>query len=130
MAERRTSARQKSFLLGRIYYNNRRQSADCLVRDLSEHGAKLVFSDVLAVPDSVELYLSNKETVQRVEVQWRRGNEVGVAFGTEASAGGHVFIAPTDLYGRVSKLESECASLRRAVGELRAQLRKSRVEVD
>ena len=40
MKERRSSARQKSFLQGRIYFNNRRSSVDCLIRDYSETGAR------------------------------------------------------------------------------------------
>ena len=34
--ERRTSARKRSFLQGRIYYHQRRSSVDCLVRDISK----------------------------------------------------------------------------------------------
>ena len=33
MKERRLHARQKSFLQGRTYFNNRHSSVDCLVRD-------------------------------------------------------------------------------------------------
>jgi hypothetical protein len=39
MSERRTSSRQKAFLQGRIFFNNRRTSVDCLIRDISEQGA-------------------------------------------------------------------------------------------
>src|SRR4051812_14497247 len=78
MPERRSSTRQKSFLQGRIYYNNRRASVDCLVRDISDTGAKLVFSSAVTIPDVVEIYLSNKDEVRRARVQWRRGDEVGI----------------------------------------------------
>ena len=44
LKERRAATRQKSFLQGRIYFNNRRTSVDCLVRDISETGAKLTFA--------------------------------------------------------------------------------------
>ena len=37
MNDRRTRTRQKSFLQGRIFFNNRRASLDCLVRDFSVH---------------------------------------------------------------------------------------------
>jgi hypothetical protein len=121
MRDRRSSARQKSFLQGRIYYNNRRSSVDCLVRDISETGAKLVFSSAVTIPDVVEVYLSNKEEVRRARVQWRRGDEVGVDFIDHAADGQSPSI---DLVGRVLKLESECASLKRTVRDLRAELRK------
>ena len=122
MRDRRSSTRQKSFLQGRIYYNNRRSSVDCLVRDISDTGAKLVFSSAVTIPEVVEIYLSNKEEIRRARVQWRRGDEVGVDFILDGAA--DVVAPPADLLGRVLKLESECASLKRTVRELRAELRK------
>jgi hypothetical protein len=127
MAERRSSARQKSFLHGRVFYSNRRRSADCLVRDISEEGARLVFSDVITVPDTVELYLSNKDTMERVDVQWRREKEIGIAFRGKSRTAGDA-AASLDLFARVAKLETEYATLKRAVAELRAELRNARNE--
>jgi hypothetical protein len=125
MAERRSSARQKSFLQGRIYFNNRRSSVDCLIRDLSEAGARLKFSEAIAVPEAVELYIPNREEIHRARVEWRTGNEMGVSFGEEVRAPS---IAPEaaqgDLSTRVQTLEAEVASLKRLLGELRATIRK------
>src|SRR5262245_53964409 len=125
MDERRQSARKRSFLQGRVYYNNRRASVDCLVRDISDTGAKLVFGETVVVPDALELYLPGREEMHRVFVQWRRGAEIGVDFGlpkTDKPAEA----APTDLSGRLAKLESELVALKRTVNELRAELRTSR----
>jgi hypothetical protein len=123
MPERRTSSRHKSFLQGRVYYNNRRSSVDCLVRDVSDAGAKLVFGEAVTVPDVVELYLSNKDEVRRVKVQWRKGHEMGVDFNDDPAEAG-MTAASGDLIGRVLKLERECASLKRTVNELRADIRR------
>jgi hypothetical protein len=130
MAERRSFSRQKSFLQGRIYYNNRRSSIDCLVRDVSDAGAKLVFSGATTVPEVFELYLSNKQEVRRAKVQWRKGDEMGVEFGfDEDAADAGALAASTDLFGRVLKLEREHASLKHVVTELRADIRRSREPV-
>jgi hypothetical protein len=128
MPERRISTRQKSFLQGRVYYNNRRSSADCLVRDVSDAGARLVFSGPVSIPDVIEIYLSNKEEVRRAKIQWRRGNEMGVDFGFEDPTDVGAMAASTDLFGRVLKLEGECASLKRLVNDMRAEMRKMRSE--
>ena len=127
MVERRSSARKKSFLQGRIYYNNQRSSVDCLVRDISEQGAKLVFSDAVAIPDLVELYLPGKDEVHRVRLQWRKGEEIGVGFGLGGEAGHTEGDAQSaGVFGRVLKLEEECTTLKRKVVELRAELRRLR----
>jgi hypothetical protein len=131
MAERRSSARQKSFLQGRIYFNNRRSSVDCLIRDYSETGARLKFSESIAVPEAMELHIPNKEEIHRARVEWRSGNEMGVSFGEEVRSPS---IAPDaaqsgDLAARVHTLEGEVAALKRLVNELRAEIRKQHGEV-
>jgi hypothetical protein len=130
MAERRSSSRQKSFLQGRIYYNNRRSTVDCLIRDLSEAGARLKLSEAITVPEAMELYIPNREEVHRARVEWRSGNEMGVSFGDEVRAPS---VAPdaaqADLPTRVQRLEAEVAALRRIINELRAENRKQHGEV-
>jgi hypothetical protein len=51
MVERRRSVRQKSFLAGCIYFNDRRRSAECLIREISDQGARIVFSRAVNIPD-------------------------------------------------------------------------------
>jgi hypothetical protein len=125
MPERRITSRQKSFLQGRIYYNQRRSSVDCLVRDVSDTGAKLVFGEPVSVPDVVELYLSNKDEVRRAKVQWRKGREMGVDFNDDPADAG----TAGDLIARVIKLERECASLRRIITEIRTEMRRTSNEL-
>jgi hypothetical protein len=119
MSERRRSTRQKSFLRGCIYFNKRRSAMDCLVRDISDAGARLIFSEAVNVPDVVELYIPQKEETLRAEVQWRQGGEVGVAFGKGAAAPGK---PPDDLSTRVEKLEAEVASLKKMLKRLKAEV--------
>jgi outer membrane murein-binding lipoprotein Lpp len=130
MAERRTASRQKSFLRGCIYFNNRRSAVDCLIRDISDTGARLVFSGAVAIPDVVDLYVPQKEQMLRVRVEWRHGDEVGVAF---VSAGTAPESAPAadsgNLAERVQKLEAEIAALRRIVKRLQAAVPAADVDV-
>src|SRR5215216_2022471 len=108
MGERRNSARQKSFLHGRIYFNNRRSAIDCLIRDVSGEGARLIFSQTGSIPDVVELHIPQKDQTLRAHVQWRSGEEVGVAFkAAQAQAP-----AAADLEERVQQLETEVAALK------------------
>jgi hypothetical protein len=128
--ERRQISRQKSFLQGRIYFNNRRSSVDCLVRDFTDVGARLKFSESVTVPEAIELYIPNREEIRRARVIWRTKNEMGVVFGEEHQSPS---IAPDaaqgDLAGRVQKLEAEVAALKRVVNELRAEHRKQHGEL-
>ena len=131
MKERRSVSRHKSFLQGRIYFNHRRSSIDCLIRDYSEQGARLKFSEAANVPEAIELYIPNKEETHRARVEWRIGNEMGVSFGDEVRSPSVVpeAAAQGDLPTRVQRLEAEVAALKRIVNELRAEHRKQHGEV-
>jgi hypothetical protein len=114
--ERRRTARQKSFLRGMIYFNNRRNAVDCLIRDISPHGARLIFSDSVTTPDVLELYIPQKEQTLRVHVIWRHGEEVGVAFAQAAQMDP---VAEPDLAERVARLEMEIAGLKRILKKMK-----------
>ncbi len=120
MGERRRAIRQKSFLRGCVYFNKRRSAADCLVRDISHEGARIIFSDTVNVPDLVELYIPQKEQTLRARVQWRHGHEIGLAF-ADAGRAGEAPPAPGDLIERVAQLETEIAALRRALKRLKGE---------
>lgn len=120
MSERRNTTRKKSFLQGRIYFNNRRSALDCLIRDISDTGAKLIFSDSVQTPDTIELYVPQREQTLRAEVQWRRGDEIGVAFtDAETLAADRPAGSAAELAVRVQKLEDEVASLRRLLKRIK-----------
>ena len=79
MIERRLLARHKTFIKGRIYFNNRLSSMDCIVRDVTSNGGRLEVSESVALPDSFELYFPNKDEHFRAQVEWRKGNNLGSA---------------------------------------------------
>jgi hypothetical protein len=124
MNERREVSRQKSFLQGRIFFNNRRTSVDCLIRDFSEHGAKLKFSNTTVTPDLVELFIPAKEESYRAKVIWRNAEEIGVCFDcAEKSPPLAPGTPAADWSARIQKLEHDVASLTRKLNELQTAIR-------
>ena len=119
MEERRAVPRHKSLLRGRVYFNNRNSTADCLVRDISAQGARLIFSDEVTIPDIIDLYIPVKEQSFRAQVVWRNASETGIAFAnheqmaTPADAG--------NLAERVQKLEHEIDVLKRFIKRLKSE---------
>lgn len=120
MAERRGSPRQKSFLRGCIYFNKRRNAVDCLIRDISDAGARITFSDAVSIPDAVDLYIAQKEQTLRAHVQWRHGDEVGLTFPDAARAADGT--SDGELALRVARLESQVSALRRELKRLRQDI--------
>jgi hypothetical protein len=125
VTERRSASRKRAFLQGRIFFNHRRTSIDCLIRDFCEHGAKLTFSSMTATPDVVDLYIPSRDVSFRAKVQWRNGNEIGVGFERDdASPPLAPGTPPADWSGRIDKLEHALASLQRKFNELQTVVRQ------
>src|SRR5262245_43962905 len=115
--ERRKVSRQKSFLRGTIHFNNRQSALDCLVRDISPHGARLIFSGAEVVPDVLELHIPQKDQTLRAHVIWRHGREVSVAFARHMATEG--LTEEGELGERVQRLEAEVAALKRRLRHIK-----------
>ena len=120
MGERRGSRRSKSFLRGFVYVSRKRGALACLIRDLSDKGARIIFSDTVTLPDVVDLYIPQREQTLRARVQWRRNDELGLAF-TQAERVADAPPHADEVIQRVALLEAEIASLRALLKRLKAE---------
>lgn len=119
MAEKpKVAIRQRTFLKGMLYFDNRRASIECVVRDMSDSGARLTFDHPANVPDNVELFVPNKQQTLRARVQRRGPNEVGIAFEIDRSVEPRR-ASDAELQQRVETLEAEIAALKRLVAKLK-----------
>lgn len=115
MLERRKSIRGKTFLGGSIAFHERKSTMDCLVRNLSPEGAKLSFDDVSAIPGEFELTITRRDRSFRARTIWRRGEEAGIVFVSEAMRAGTVSL---DAERRLRKAEAERLRLKQRIAEL------------
>jgi len=113
------AVRQRTFLKGTLYYDNRQASIDCVIRDLSDSGARLMFEHAAIVPDNVELFIPQKQQTLQACVRRRGLKEIGIEFAaaraTEATG------SDGDLQQRVEMLETEITALKRMVTKLKAK---------
>lgn len=120
MGERRNSRRSKSFLRGFVYVSRERGALACLVRDLSEKGARIIFSDNVTLPDVLELHIRQRKLTLRARVTWRRNDEIGLDF-AEGAAAMPAAAKPSaaEVAERLAMLETEIASLRSLLKKLK-----------
>jgi hypothetical protein len=76
----RTVKRARSLIEGKVVFNARRSTLDCVLRDLSATGAKLIFSAHVPVPDEFDLELPQKGRTHRARIMWRKLDTCGVRF--------------------------------------------------
>lgn len=78
-SERRTTARGRVLLSGKVVYGHG-YSADCTVRDLSEHGARIVLPPDHAALDDFYLIVVRHGVAHRAKACWTSAREAGLAF--------------------------------------------------
>ncbi len=53
---------------------------DCKLRDMSDSGARLVFGNLVSLPQEFRLHNVSDGTITPVRLRWQRGLEAGVTF--------------------------------------------------
>ena len=112
MIEKRGSPRQnRCFFRAFVYFEGGGTAVDCVVRDISETGARLQFAKPQKISEVVDLHIPIKGQSFHAKVRWEDGNEVGVVF--------HVLVTQNsgDIRpeARIDQLEAEIAMLRRTL---------------
>jgi hypothetical protein len=77
--ENRLQPRRNTMILATIVYDSGRTRLDCVIRNLSEGGAKLEFATVRGIPQTFDLMVSGHRPHQ-CRVAWRALKELGVQF--------------------------------------------------
>ena len=114
MLDRRESARNKVIYGGVAEIGERGATRDCIVRNISDHGATIEFSNVVTLPkEQMSLRIARKGRSFLAKVIWWRDNFVGVAFRAESPAE-----PVSDLAERLRKSEIKKRQLQRRIQEL------------
>jgi hypothetical protein len=120
MSERRRARRTRSFLRGFVYVSRQQGALACLIRDMSDTGARIVFSDTVTLPNTIDLYIPQRDQTLRAKVRWRHGDEVGLAFAMPQQHS-DATMSETEVVQRVALLEAEIGTLRTVLKRLKRE---------
>jgi hypothetical protein len=81
MKDHRRQVRRRVLKGGRILFNSKTSSIDCVVRDLSDGGALLLVENTLGIPSEFVLVMSDGRTEWCI-VRSKSPNKIGVEFRT------------------------------------------------
>jgi hypothetical protein len=114
MQDRRERVRDKVMYGGVAEIGDRGKTRECIVRNISDNGANIEFSNEYELPkEQLSLRIARKGRSFLAKVIWWRDNFVGVAFRSESPA------APiSDLEERLRKSEIKKRQLQRKIDEL------------
>ena len=115
MLERRQSARDKVIYGGVAEMGEHGGSRNCLVRNISENGARLEFCENVRLPkEPLRLTIARKGRSFLARIIWWRDNFVGVAFSPESP----YELPGSDLARRLRRSEKKKRELQRRIKEL------------
>ena len=114
MRDRRENARDKLIYGGVAEIGENGASRECIVRNISDKGASVEFSNVVNLPKKqMSLRIARKGRSFLARVIWWRDNFVGVAFRAETPAE-----PVSDLEERLRKSEIKKRQLQRKIDDL------------
>ncbi|HHZ11050.1 MAG TPA: PilZ domain-containing protein [Rhizobiales bacterium] len=79
-AERRSETRHRVFKGGRLTFNKGYGALECVVRNLSDRGARLALGETTAVPNAFLLEIAGESAPRSARLRWRSPVAVGVEF--------------------------------------------------
>jgi hypothetical protein len=114
MHDRRESARDKVIYGGVAEIDESGATRECIVRNISDNGASVEFSNVVNLPrERMSLRIARKGRSFLAKVVWWRDNFVGLAFNAETPSE-----PVSDLEERLRKSEIKKRQLQRRIKEL------------
>jgi len=80
MEKRQTPIRPRTLKGARIVFNQGFSTIDCVVRNLTQGGARLQIESTSGLPDQFTLIFDSDRRECTCSVRWRKGNALGVQF--------------------------------------------------
>jgi GGDEF domain-containing protein len=77
---RRSERRHRVFKRGRIIFGDGFSTIDCMIRDLSQRGARISVEDQLSVPSRFSFAVLDSGEVYIAARRWQRGRSIGLEF--------------------------------------------------
>jgi hypothetical protein len=115
MLDRRQNAREKVIYGGVAEVDERGATKDCVVRNISEKGARIEFNNAVKLPkEQISLTIARKGRSFLAKIIWWRDNFVGVAFSSEQP----YELPVSDLEERLRKSEAKKRQLQRRIKQL------------
>ena len=118
MPERRRHFRGRVYYGGRMTFNERSSTMDCIVRNFSDGGAKVDVAYAGLLTDEMDIAIPCKGVAFRAHMVWRRDNQAGFVFRTSRAAQS---VMTLDWALRLRASERSNRALRQSLDALRSE---------
>jgi hypothetical protein len=119
MLERRQFPRNRVYYGGMVAFNARQSTLACVVRNFSNHGARIEFENSAALPDRVDFEIGRRSLSRPARLVWRNHNAAGLAFSNGQENGQETIgVIPLDLARKLRATERENRKLQSRLDQL------------
>lgn len=106
MLERRQHPRNRVYYGGMVAFNARNSTLACVVRNVSNRGAKVEFDGSTMLPDRVDFEIARRGVSCRARLVWRDADAAGLVFSNgQETAQGTSEIIPLNLARKLRATE-------------------------
>lgn len=78
--DHRRASRQRTLKGGRVVYGNFSLSCECLIRNMSDTGARLRIDRSIGIPSEFYLLIPAELRIAKAKMMWQKGDEIGIEF--------------------------------------------------
>ena len=112
--------RTRTLLVGTVSNVDNSASATCVINNISAGGVRITISESIPLGQEFKLHVPQRNLFRTVRQVWRKGDQLGVAFQSEAASTPEEGESWKDR--KIRALEAEVAALRAEIGGLKHQL--------
>jgi hypothetical protein len=122
LPDKRRAIRDRTHLTGCISFGGGAISTDCTVTQLSSMGARIKIPESVALPDTFDISIPQRQLNCSARSVWRMGSLIGIEF--TSSEHEKPRIDEQQAIARIRELEAENAKLRARFAELTIQVQR------
>ena len=78
--DRRSEDRHRVLKGGKVFFNNYAISADCMIRNESDHGMQIKMDPHISLPENISLLNRKDGTLAEARVIWKQAGSIGLQF--------------------------------------------------
>jgi hypothetical protein len=112
--------RTRTLLVATIARLDSQTSTPCFVNNISPGGARITLSEAIPLGTEFKVHIPQRDLFRTARLVWRKGDQLGVAFPSEAASTPAEQISEKDK--KIHALEAEVAHLKAEIGVLKYQL--------
>ena len=81
--DKRKQQRLPAYLGAKIFFDHKPSTFDCLVKNISDHGARINIESIWDIPETFRLHIAKFNMSYECRTIWKTHNQLGVSYNSK-----------------------------------------------